>query len=497
MEQITEEQTNTTTAENIGILNDGGETNVHAEDDVIFGEANKAEASQSQSQNFNININNASSKDSEDSNEEDSYGKVCPDCQVELVDNNKASEEICPKCKEIYPKDNYIEAKKNPDLSDEDYIAFKNKLFMCEASLIVKDSKAQKYCNEALKIDCRSADVWAYKAKCYFSEKSKNKIISEGYKGVLPIIKFLDVARQADKKSEKLNSVSKEIADNLFNTVKYRFDKVSPIKNRKTGNLIWKLEDFRKIKSYLNIWIHCFKIYKDTSYLKAVINELSGYYGRCWIDYNIKEFDRLGEKELDFLSKDASGEQRLNTELEIVTLDTVKEYQATEFFKQIDYLEKQVNLIEKNKYKRPALIYGGYELGINYLRNKQKSRAIGHGILNKEIDSQNKLRHWQLTEEVINKRHEAVIKDEIELGKMLINEENERKGNIVGIVMALGRNADKVQRIETVENKKKVYEKTITEGLKEYTNSKRTIQFAVLTGIILLIIFIILTQSIR
>ena len=470
-----------TSTSRIGLQNEGGELAIEAQGDIAFGDIDKSQGKAEAIVNVLIGT--------KPEDEDEALISLCSNTKcrgIELIEGQKLTELICPNCKTVYPKDGYIEAKQNPDLSDEDFVKLKDYLFMCEANLILKKaSKAQEYCNKALKIDCRSADVWAYMAKCYFQERKKNMIIKEGKDGVLPIIKFLNVAKEADNNSEKLNSVSKEIATNLFNTVKFRFNKIRPLTTKETGEKTWKFENYKKIEEYLIIWKECFKIYKDPYFLKEIVNELSGYNGRSWVDYRIKDFDELSDGEMDFLINESLEDEKIDYENELVVLETVQKYTSpTHYFRELAYLINKITAEEK-AYKAPEIIYGNKSY-----HEFDEGLTIGSKAFNFLVKKRNEARLNMLKDKIIYQKNISSFIEEAEFERLVIQEDFTRKGQLLGIISALEEHSLKEEKKQLLERRKSTYESWINSRLKQYMATKRKIQYIILAIIIALILFI-------
>jgi hypothetical protein len=484
------------TADKIGMYNTG---NVSIDTEELI-EGDKIENNPTSKAEVSNVINNIiSSTDNNNDNQEEDVPRICSSCRTELVDKEDSiADLICITCKRTYPKHGYIEAKQNKDLSEEAFISLKDTLFMCEASLILRKYKeADKYCAKALVIDCRSSDAWAYKAKCYFKIKGIAKIIKEGQAGILPIIRYLNVAKEADKHSNNLASVSHEIATELFDKVSDKFRKLRPKWNEDEDTFYWRNEDYEKAYKYLKIWIECFRIYKDAAFLEAVINELSGYNSRCWIDYNIKDFDELSDSEIDFLEKDNNETKRVDYTNGLVTLEQVKCYKSPKFyFRELTYLENKIKTTTEGKhYKRPSIIFNDNTKNTLYWDYAQENKAgIGDKELNKLVNRENNARLYDLHNIAIRLKAILLIEEQIEFEDLLKEEEVERQINVLFILETLEQRQIKIKQEATIIEKQQKYENTINYRLKEYTSDKRSIQYFVLGFIIILIFVIILFQ---
>lgn len=213
-------------------------------------------------------------------NEDDDTVYPCPNCQAE-IDASKYGKIVCSNCGfKIFRRNLKLEITQFETIEDKIIASnYLNIIGRINNNFIKRRFKdAFKYCLQAEEIAPREPITWEYFSLVEFyyemgQPKDKRKEINEILKMVRDNIKTCE-ANNVD--SEKIEQIKGEIGIYLFNLAKSKIGSFYSKSKRQKG--YWSEKGRHLTINYLKLFEDCYRLTKDTFYLKGYVEELSKPY---------------------------------------------------------------------------------------------------------------------------------------------------------------------------------------------------------------------------
>ena len=143
--------------------------------------------------------------------------------------------------------------------------------------------EAYDYCNKALEINPKAATLWENKAICTFWLSTMGNLEEKTGE----IISYLNASKQNDSNSSSYEDTTKNIADNLFEITKYKYNSVSMVRNANNA-FSYDFNDENEFISCFRLFDLCYQIYPKLWYLEKSLKLLTT--GSMWIAGNSNSF---------------------------------------------------------------------------------------------------------------------------------------------------------------------------------------------------------------
>ena len=212
--------------------------------------------------------------------EDDDTVYPCPNCQAE-IDASKYGKIVCSNCGfKIFRRNVKLEITQFETIEDKNVASnYLNIIGRINNNFIKRRFKdAFKYCLEAEEIAPREPITWEYFSLVEFyyemgQPKDRRKEITEILKMVRDNVKICE-ANNVD--SEKIEQIKGEIGIYLFNLAKSKIGSFYSKSKRQKG--YWSRKGRHLTINYLKLFEDCYRLTKDTFYLKGYVEELSKPY---------------------------------------------------------------------------------------------------------------------------------------------------------------------------------------------------------------------------
>jgi tetratricopeptide (TPR) repeat protein len=197
--------------------------------------------------------------------------RKCPNCGAKVQIHGASEKMKCEYCDTEFAVIRPVSIKKSLiDNSDKaETKRFSNLIKILETALIAENYKeAYEYCNKALEIDPDNGAIWENKALSTLYLHP----ISEIDESLTQITACMDAAESINPKSPTLQGVSKTVSDTIYFCTTLWIHSVSP----DLPNNMFSAPLSNNILSKVKTWEQCYQIHNDLTYLKGMVDELSG-----------------------------------------------------------------------------------------------------------------------------------------------------------------------------------------------------------------------------
>ena len=199
--------------------------------------------------------------------------RKCPSCGAKVQIHGASEQVKCEYCDAefavIRPVSVSIQKSLTENTDQAETKRFKNLVKILENALIAENYiESYAYCNKALEIDPDNGAIWENKALSTLYLHPAYKI----EESLTQITACLDTAESINPNSPTLQGVSKTVSDTIYFCTKLWIHSVSPdVPNNK-----FSLPKCNDILSKVKTWEQCYQIHNDLTYLKGMVDELSG-----------------------------------------------------------------------------------------------------------------------------------------------------------------------------------------------------------------------------
>lgn len=207
--------------------------------------------------------------------------------------------------------------------------------------------EAYEYCNKALEINPKAATLWENKAICTFWLSTMGNLEEKTGE----IISYLNASKQNDSDSPSYKDTTLNIANNLFEITKYKYNSVSMVRHA-NNTMSYDFEGESELISCFRLFDLCYQIFPKISYLEKSLQLITT--GSMWIAGNTNSFISNRHK-FDAVRKAA------------ILKDKIKEirYKNPEFRKADEKREREMKIRnENNKILSKWIIIFGILFGI-------------------------------------------------------------------------------------------------------------------------------------
>jgi len=216
--------------------------------------------------------------------------QLCPNCGVSISVESEKNSAVCMYCNTKFeilrPLNIALNLAAKSILSADNREKYENYITILQRSMLAENyAEAFNYCNKALEINPNVPELWVNKAICAYFESTKGDILSMKAKET---VTYLRTAENYDENNEVLKSTRSAIASNLFAYLKSWANRIYPdVYDEKSKTYSYSWEQVDEIYDLIMLYEVVYEISdKDTSYLKAAINEfvLSKTYNIGWLN---------------------------------------------------------------------------------------------------------------------------------------------------------------------------------------------------------------------
>jgi tetratricopeptide (TPR) repeat protein len=133
-------------------------------------------------------------------------------------------------------------------------------------------AEAYSYCNKALEVNPKSAEVWENKAICSFWLSSINKLEQDK---VNEILTYLNASKNLNPESKTYITTCKDIGNNLYYVIMYIYNGLSPDITIRPNVVGYSFESESKVLNLINLLEICYELDPDVLYLKEALKILT------------------------------------------------------------------------------------------------------------------------------------------------------------------------------------------------------------------------------